>query len=147
MWSEQLWALYCDLEENFGSVKTTQATYDMALELKARGARVHVCDCSHLLTPERGLRMQVATPAMVLGYASFLEERQYFEESFKVCYEFLLVVLLCCCVGVNLLLLFVSASVLLCWCANHSFIIHVQAYERGVTLFPFPHVRDIWVRL
>ncbi|CAE7834515.1 SYF1, partial [Symbiodinium sp. KB8] len=44
---------------------------------------------------------KVATPQIVLNYASMLEERKYFEESFKV-------------------------------------------YERGVDMFRWPHVREIW---
>mmetsp|Transcript_8016 Transcript_8016/g.17347 ORF Transcript_8016/g.17347 Transcript_8016/m.17347 type:complete len:963 (+) Transcript_8016:185-3073(+) len=58
--STKLWALCADLEESLGTTESTRATYDAALELK------------------------VATPALILSYARFLEERKYFEDSFKV---------------------------------------------------------------
>lgn len=76
--STKLWALSIDIEESLGTVATTRAAYDSALELK------------------------VATPALILSYAKFLEERKYFEEAFKV-------------------------------------------YERGIKVFPWPHVNDIWL--
>jgi len=57
--STRLWALFADLEESLGTFATTKAVYDRILELK------------------------IATPQLVINYASFLEERNYFEESFK----------------------------------------------------------------
>lgn len=76
--SAKLWSLYLDLEESFGTLDTTRAAYDHAIELK------------------------VATPQIILNFAALLEEAHYFEESFRV-------------------------------------------YERGVALFSFPHVKDIWL--
>lgn len=58
--STKLWSLCADLEESLGTLQSTRATYDAALEHK------------------------VATPALILSYARVLEERKYFEESFKV---------------------------------------------------------------
>ena len=77
--SVKLWSLYLDLEvtyssllpsfplktsrwlqENVGTLETARAAYDACMEHK------------------------VATPQIVLNYASMLEERKYFEESFKV---------------------------------------------------------------
>merc|ERR1712137_67506 len=75
--SLKIWGLYADLEESFGTFKTCKAVYDRIIDLK------------------------IATPQIILNYALFLEENQYFEESFK-------------------------------------------AYERGVALFKWPHVFDIW---
>jgi pre-mRNA-splicing factor SYF1 len=75
--STKVWNVYLDLEESLGTIETTRTAYDRAIELR------------------------VATPQMVLNYASFLEERQYWEESFRV-------------------------------------------YEKGVSLFQFPHVKPIW---
>ncbi len=43
-----MWALYCDLEENFGTVKTTQAAYDMALELKVRNICAVLARLGHI---------------------------------------------------------------------------------------------------
>jgi len=57
--STRLWALYADLEESLGTFSTTKAVYERILELK------------------------IATPQLVINYSSFLEERNYFEESFK----------------------------------------------------------------
>lgn len=57
--SPKVWALYLDLQESLGSTETTSAAYDRALQIK------------------------VATPLMVLNYASYLEERQYFEKAFR----------------------------------------------------------------
>jgi len=69
--------LYADLEESFGTFKTCKAVYDRILELK------------------------IATPQIIMNYAIFLEENNYFEEAFK-------------------------------------------AYERGIALFKWPNVYDIW---
>lgn len=55
-----MWNLYLDLEESMGTVQTTKAAYERALELK------------------------VASPQMLLNFASFLEENKYFEDSFRV---------------------------------------------------------------
>ena len=69
--------MFADLEESFGDFNSTKNVYDRIVDLK------------------------IATPQIILNYALFLEENQYFEESFK-------------------------------------------AYERGVSLFKWPHVFDIW---
>ena len=58
--SVKVWSLYLDLEESLGSVESCRAAYDRAMELK------------------------VITPQMVLNYASFLEENNFFEDSFRV---------------------------------------------------------------
>ncbi|KAG5177608.1 hypothetical protein JKP88DRAFT_202283, partial [Tribonema minus] len=58
--STKVWSTYLDLEESLGTPETTRAAYDRAMELR------------------------VATPGMVLNYATFLEEHRYFEESFAV---------------------------------------------------------------
>ena len=69
--------MFADLEESFGDYNSTKLVYDRIIDLK------------------------IATPQIILNFALFLEENQYFEESFK-------------------------------------------AYERGVELFDWPHVFDIW---
>mmetsp|Transcript_67839 Transcript_67839/g.220868 ORF Transcript_67839/g.220868 Transcript_67839/m.220868 type:complete len:982 (+) Transcript_67839:210-3155(+) len=76
--SNKLWSLSIDVEESLGTTASTRASYDAALEMK------------------------VATPSLILSYAKFLEERQYFEDAFKV-------------------------------------------YERGIRVFNWPHVNDIWL--
>ena len=58
--SNKLWAFYVDLEESLGTTESTKAVYDRILELK------------------------IATPQIIINYASFLEENKYFEESFRV---------------------------------------------------------------
>lgn len=73
----RLWSLYVDLEENYGSFESAKAAYEQILDYK------------------------IATPQIILNYASFLEEKNYFEESFRV-------------------------------------------YERGVSLFKWPHSLGIW---
>uniref|UniRef100_A0A6G1S4B0 Pre-mRNA-splicing factor SYF1 n=1 Tax=Aceria tosichella TaxID=561515 RepID=A0A6G1S4B0_9ACAR len=55
----RLWSLYADLEENYGTFASTKAVYDEMLHNKT------------------------ATPQLILNYAEFLEEHQYFEESFR----------------------------------------------------------------
>ncbi|OAY75964.1 pre-mRNA-splicing factor SYF1-like [Ananas comosus] len=75
--SLRVWSAYVDLEESLGSVESTRDVYDRMLDLK------------------------IATPQIILNYASFLEEHKYFEDAFKI-------------------------------------------YERGVKLFKYPHVREIW---
>lgn len=75
--SSKLWSLYLDLEESLGTLDSARAAYDRCLDLK------------------------VATPQIVVNYASMLEEKEYYEDAFG-------------------------------------------AYERGVGLFHWPHVRELW---
>ena len=56
----KIWSLYLDLEESIGSIETCRAAYERVLDLK------------------------VITAQMCINYASFLEENQYFEDSFRV---------------------------------------------------------------
>jgi pre-mRNA-splicing factor SYF1 len=57
--SLKMWSLYADLEESFGTFKTTKACYDRILELK------------------------IPTPQIIINYGLFLKENNYFEEAFK----------------------------------------------------------------
>lgn len=75
--SLRLWSMYADLEESFGTYESTKAVYDKIIELK------------------------IVTPQIIINYGMFLEEHNYFEESFK-------------------------------------------AYEKGISLFRWPNVYDIW---
>ena len=56
----KVWGLYLDLEESLGTVDTCRAAYDRAMDLK------------------------IITPQMSLNYASYLAERDFFEDSFRV---------------------------------------------------------------
>ncbi|SCV67370.1 BQ2448_6016 [Microbotryum intermedium] len=58
--SIKLWSFYVDLEESIGTIESTKAVYDQIFELK------------------------IATAQIVINYANFLEENQYWEESFKI---------------------------------------------------------------
>ncbi|XP_071480844.1 pre-mRNA-splicing factor SYF1-like, partial [Diadema antillarum] len=73
----KLWSMYADLEESFGTFKSTKAVYDRIIDLR------------------------IATPQIIINFGMFLEENQYFEEAFK-------------------------------------------AYEKGIGLFKWPNVYDIW---
>lgn len=75
--SLKVWSMYADLEESLGTFETAKAVYNRILDLR------------------------IATPQVVINFASFLEEHNYFEEAFK-------------------------------------------AYERGISLFKWPHVNDLW---
>merc|ERR1719347_994702 len=75
--SLKVWSLYADLEESFGTFKSTKAVYDRILDLR------------------------IATPQIVINYGLFLKENNYFEEAFK-------------------------------------------AYEKGISMFKWPNVYDIW---
>ena len=59
--SLKLWSFYVDLEESLGTVASTKAVYDKILDLRIANAQI------------------------IVNYAAFLEENEYFEESFKVC--------------------------------------------------------------
>ncbi|CCD67770.1 Pre-mRNA-splicing factor SYF1 [Caenorhabditis elegans] len=72
-----LWAMYADYEECCGTVESCRKVYDKMIELR------------------------VASPQMIMNYAMFLEENEYFELAF-------------------------------------------QAYEKGIALFKWPGVFDIW---
>uniref|UniRef100_A0A8V5GXI3 Pre-mRNA-splicing factor SYF1 n=1 Tax=Melopsittacus undulatus TaxID=13146 RepID=A0A8V5GXI3_MELUD len=76
--SLRLWSMLADLEESLGTFQSTKAVYERILDLR------------------------IATPQIIINYGLFLEERGYFEESFK-------------------------------------------AYERGVSLFRWPALADIWL--
>lgn len=58
--STQAWGLYLDLEESLGTVETCRAAYQRVMDLK------------------------IITPKMCLNYAAFLEENNFFEDSFRV---------------------------------------------------------------
>ncbi|KAJ7074237.1 hypothetical protein C8F01DRAFT_1099740 [Mycena amicta] len=58
--SLKLWSFYIDLEESIGTVDTAKGIYDKILELRIANAQI------------------------IVNYAAFLEENNYFEESFKV---------------------------------------------------------------
>ncbi|XP_023241197.1 pre-mRNA-splicing factor SYF1-like [Centruroides sculpturatus] len=75
--SLKIWSMYADLEESFGTFKSSKAVYDRIIDLK------------------------IATPQIIINYGLFLEENNYFEEAFK-------------------------------------------AYEKGIALFKWPNVYDIW---
>ncbi|XP_053201125.1 pre-mRNA-splicing factor syf1 homolog [Panonychus citri] len=75
--SLKLWSMYADLEESFGTFQTTKAVYDRIIDLR------------------------IATPQIIMNYALFLEENNYYEDAFK-------------------------------------------AYERGIALFKWPIVYDLW---
>ncbi|KAI7936019.1 hypothetical protein MJO29_015322 [Puccinia striiformis f. sp. tritici] len=75
--SLKLWSFRVDLEESIGTVESTQKAYDSIFELKIANAQI------------------------VVNYANFLEENEFWEESFKV-------------------------------------------YERGIELFSYPIVFEIW---
>ena len=54
--SLKLWSMYADLEESIGTLEGTKAVYNRMLELR------------------------VATPQVIINFATFLEENKYFEE-------------------------------------------------------------------
>ncbi|KAJ1439699.1 pre-mRNA-splicing factor SYF1 [Ochromonadaceae sp. CCMP2298] len=56
----KVWSLYLDLEESLGSVESCRAAYERVMDLK------------------------VVTAQMALNYAAFLEEHEFFEDSFRV---------------------------------------------------------------
>lgn len=56
----QIWSLYADIEEAFGTLESCQAVYERIIDLR------------------------IATPQVVVNYAKFLEENNYFENAFKV---------------------------------------------------------------
>ncbi|PIA42629.1 hypothetical protein AQUCO_02000224v1 [Aquilegia coerulea] len=58
--SLRLWTLYAELQECLGTLESVRSVYDHILDLK------------------------IATPQLVLMYASFLEEHKFFEDSYKI---------------------------------------------------------------
>ncbi|KAI1715467.1 pre-mRNA-splicing factor syf1 [Ditylenchus destructor] len=75
--SLRLWSFYADIEESLGTVQSCRTIYDRILDLR------------------------ISTPQIVINYAMFLEENNYFEDAFKV-------------------------------------------FEKGIGLFRWPLVFDIW---
>lgn len=76
--SLKLWSFYVDLEESIGTVETTKNVYDKILELRIANAQVRR---PHLIP---SMPQQRGSLQIMVNYAQFLEENQYFEESFKV---------------------------------------------------------------
>ncbi|XP_058749791.1 uncharacterized protein LOC131622765 [Vicia villosa] len=58
--SLRLWTFYADLKESLGNLESTRAVYERILDLR------------------------IATPQVIINYAYFLEENNYFEDAFKV---------------------------------------------------------------
>ncbi|KAI3904862.1 hypothetical protein MKW92_037644 [Papaver armeniacum] len=58
--SVRLWTLYADLEEGVGTLESTRKVYERILDLN------------------------IATPQIIINYASLLKEHGYFEDPFKV---------------------------------------------------------------
>ncbi|KAK7369941.1 hypothetical protein VNO80_11989 [Phaseolus coccineus] len=56
----RLWTFYVDLEESLGSLESTRAVYERILDLR------------------------IATPQIIINYAYFMEEHEYFQDAFKV---------------------------------------------------------------
>ncbi|CAG9315108.1 unnamed protein product [Blepharisma stoltei] len=56
----QLWGLYVDLEESLGTTESVKAVYDRMISLK------------------------IATPQAILNYSSYLQNNEFWEESFRV---------------------------------------------------------------
>ena len=79
----------------------------------------------------RIIDLKIATPQIIINFAMFLEENNYFEEAFKVH--------VCVCVYVREFTKLYDNFVCLCVCLHCA-----QAYERGVALFKWPHLYDIW---
>lgn len=100
--SLKLWSFYVDLEESIGTVETTKAVYDKIFELKIANAQV------------------------VINFANFLEENEYWEESFKV-----------------------RSHDGPSRAGRHATAMLIpaptpQVYERGVDLFTYPIAFEIW---
>lgn len=77
--SLKLWSYRADLEESLGDTASTKEVYDKIFELKIANAQVS--PCSFTLLDET---LTKPCQQVVVNYASFLEENDYFEESFKV---------------------------------------------------------------
>ena len=58
--SLKLWSFYVDLVESLGTIEEAKAVYDKIMELRIANAQI------------------------IVNYAAFLEENEYFEESFRV---------------------------------------------------------------
>lgn len=58
--STKLWAFYADMEESIGTLESAKVVYETTIDIK------------------------VATPLLILNYASLMEEHKYFEDSFRV---------------------------------------------------------------
>jgi pre-mRNA-splicing factor SYF1 len=56
----RIWQLYADIEESLGTFLTTKAVYDRIIDLR------------------------IASPQLILNYAAYLEEHNFFEEAFQV---------------------------------------------------------------
>lgn len=71
----QIWSLYADVEEATGTFESCKAVY------------------------ERMIDLQIVTPQIILNFANFLEENNYFEHSFKVLFfiSIISIIFLFCC--------------------------------------------------
>lgn len=58
--SLRVWSLFADIEESLGTVDSCRVVYDRIMDLR------------------------IATPQIVINYGLFLEQNNFFEDSFKV---------------------------------------------------------------
>jgi pre-mRNA-splicing factor SYF1 len=85
---------------------------------------------------DRILDLRIATPQIIINYAMYLEENKYFEEAFKVrAHDPHDARLVSCLIGENVFV-----------CANDApRLLAVQVYERGIGLFAWPFVFDVYI--
>lgn len=127
--SARLWAFYCDLEESLGTLESTRAVYDRILDLR------------------------IATPQIILNYAAFLQARPAPRSPAGPATANAVAVVqrsqhgllpgnADTARGARGWLHITGAGV---GAQEHKYWEEAfRVYERGVALFRYPHVKDIW---
>lgn len=77
---------------------------------------------------DRIIDLRIATPQVIINYGVFLEEKNYFEEAFKVYFQ----------------LSFYGSIFKIHQILSDFLFLFFQAYEKGISLFKWPNVYDIW---
>ncbi|KAK2509819.1 hypothetical protein MC885_017488 [Smutsia gigantea] len=113
--SLKVWSMLADLEESLGTFQSTKAVYDRILDLR------------------------IATPQIVINYAMFLEEHKEAEQHMGPADRAGTTGRSSARVGTEGAW---ATGGLTPW--THTASLAGQAYERGVSLFKWPNVSDIW---
>ena len=88
--SLKVWSMYADLEESLGTFEVTHTHIFKRMYSDLLTSQLLYTPWSILITQStkavynRIIDLKIATPQIIINYGLFLEERNYFEEAFKV---------------------------------------------------------------
>lgn len=116
--SLRLWTFYVDLEESLGTLESTRAVYERILDLR------------------------IATPQIIINYAMLLEVCTSLQLPYPYCYSVPPFIMF----PTPFYISYLNIDVCFWFVQDHKYFEDAfKVYERGVKIFKYPHVKDIWV--